>query len=75
MSKDAAFIPSLKPKARQGMNSTGLLAKVLLHRTNDFFSPHSEDFSFEAGVSTPAGLPDCGTQGHSVKSPPSNLAI
>ena len=60
-SKDAAFIPCLKPKARQGMNSTGLLAKVLLHRTNEFFSPHSEDFllvtRLQPGNVDPEALP------------------
>ncbi|AFZ09167.1 hypothetical protein Osc7112_4899 [Oscillatoria nigro-viridis PCC 7112] len=48
--------PPAHPLVRQGMNSTGLIAKVLAMRTNEFFSPHSEDFSFEAGVSTLAGL-------------------
>jgi hypothetical protein len=37
-----------------------LIAKVLSKRTNELkillFSPMQEDFRFEAGVSTPAGL-------------------
>jgi hypothetical protein len=38
------------------MNSTGLIAKVLLHRTEELISPMQEDFRFEAGVLTLAGL-------------------
>lgn len=52
--------PSASPRVRQGMNSTGLIAKVLAMRTNEFTSLflgfHTEDFSFEALVSTRAGL-------------------
>jgi len=44
------------------MNYPGLLAKVLWHKTNEFKSfflgSHSEDFSFEALVSTAGGLAD-----------------
>ncbi|WP_293304942.1 hypothetical protein [Microcoleus sp. PH2017_22_RUC_O_B] len=33
-----------------------LIAKVLAQRTEELISPLSEDFSFEAGTSVPAGL-------------------
>jgi hypothetical protein len=49
------------------MNSTGFLAKVILHKTNEFKSfflgSPSEDFSFEALVSTAGGLADWRTGG------------
>ncbi|NQE35039.1 hypothetical protein E5S67_02768 [Microcoleus sp. IPMA8] len=45
----------LKPKGRQGISSTGLIAKVLSKRTQEFISPMGEEFSFEAGVSPRAG--------------------
>ncbi|MEG4587070.1 hypothetical protein QUA54_17890 [Microcoleus sp. MOSTC5] len=45
----------LKPKGRQGMSSTGLIAKVLSKRTEELISPMQEEFSFEAGVKP---LPD-----------------
>jgi hypothetical protein len=35
------------------LGETGFLVSIL---TNELFSPMPEDFSFEAGVSTPAGL-------------------
>ena len=38
------------------MNSTGLIAKVISKRTEELISPMQEDFSFEALVSTIAGL-------------------
>ena len=38
------------------MNATGLIAKVLSKRTEELISPMQEDFSFEALVSTIAGL-------------------
>ena len=37
------------------MSSTGLIAKVLSKRTEEFISPMQEEFSFEAGVETRAG--------------------
>ena len=44
------------PVVRQEINSTGLIAKVLSKRTEELISPMQEDFSFEALVSTRAGL-------------------
>jgi hypothetical protein len=46
---------NLNLKAPLRMNSTGLIAKVLSKRTEKLI-PLQEEFSFEAGVETPAGL-------------------
>ncbi|MEG4629456.1 hypothetical protein QUB56_07500 [Microcoleus sp. AR_TQ3_B6] len=67
ISKDAAFIPCLKPKARQGMNSLAN-SKSPLQRTNEFFSPLQRTLALRQGLKPlpdcrTAGLPDCRTAG------------